>query len=152
MKYLIIYLFALFPIFTNAEVFSDYERQILATVLILEAGGESYTGMHAVMNVLVNRSNGDLDKVVSEAIRKGQFASMKDVWGKSKPDYSPLITKALKHPSYTSALNIVKAFESDDHYYDPSMGATHFHTITTEPYWASSLEQVQIIGNHVFYK
>ena len=31
-------------------------------------------------------------------------------------------------------------------------GATHYHTIYIEPYWASSLDLVGNIGSHIFYR
>jgi len=31
-------------------------------------------------------------------------------------------------------------------------GATHYHTISIEPYWASSLNQIGTIGSHIFYR
>ncbi|MGY8864314.1 MAG: cell wall hydrolase [Methylophagaceae bacterium] len=31
-------------------------------------------------------------------------------------------------------------------------GATHYHTTSIEPYWASSLNQIGTIGSHIFYR
>jgi spore germination cell wall hydrolase CwlJ-like protein len=36
---------------------------------------------------------------------------------------------------------------------EPSVGtATHYHTVYVIPYWASSLQKIALIGNHVFYR
>lgn len=31
-------------------------------------------------------------------------------------------------------------------------GATHYHTVYVDPYWASSLAQIGHIGSHIFYR
>jgi len=31
-------------------------------------------------------------------------------------------------------------------------GATHYHTVYVDPYWASSLTQIGHIGSHIFYR
>jgi hypothetical protein len=35
--------------------------------------------------------------------------------------------------------------------YGPIGFATHYHTLQVHPYWASSLQTVGVIGNHIFY-
>ena len=35
---------------------------------------------------------------------------------------------------------------------DVTNGATHYHSTSVKPYWADSMMQTAIIGNHIFYR
>ena len=35
---------------------------------------------------------------------------------------------------------------------DITNGATHYHSVTVNPWWANSMEVTAIIGNHIFLK
>jgi len=35
---------------------------------------------------------------------------------------------------------------------DVTMGATHYHNMTVNPYWSSKLAYIMTIDNHIFYK
>ena len=40
----------------------------------------------------------------------------------------------------------------DGFYGDITEGATHYHNVYVNPYWADSLNETVIINEHIFYK
>ena len=35
---------------------------------------------------------------------------------------------------------------------DVTNGATHYHSVSVQPYWSKSMKVTAKIGNHIFYK
>jgi len=136
----------------QAEGFlGSYDRQIVATCLVLEAGGEGAEGMQAVLNVILNRADGYLHRMVPETVKTGAFSCMSSIWKRSEPDYSPLIQRAENQPgAYEQAMNLISLME-EGFLRDNTHGATHYHAAYIHPYWADSLRYLTTIGNHIFY-
>jgi spore germination cell wall hydrolase CwlJ-like protein len=136
----------------QADGFLDgYDRQIIATCMVLEAGGEGSEGMQAVLNVIQNRSNGCLYRMVPKIIKPGAFSCMSDIWKKTSPDYSPLIGRAMDQTkAYDQAMQLIALME-EGFLADNTCGATHYHAETIRPYWADSLRYLTTIGRHIFY-
>jgi spore germination cell wall hydrolase CwlJ-like protein len=129
----------------------SYDRQIVASCMVLEAGGEGSDGMQAVLNVILNRSNGDMRRMVPETVKTGAFSCMSSVWRSSSPDYSPLISRAMNQPgSYEEALQLISTMEQGL-LTDNTGGATHYHADYIRPYWVSSMRYLTTIGRHIFY-
>ena len=129
----------------------SYDRQIVATCLVLEAGGEGTEGMQAVLNVILNRADGSLHRMTSETVKTGAFSCMSSVWKRSEPDFSPLIQRAeTQSRAYEQAMNLISLME-EGFLRDNTYGATHYHTMDIHPYWADSLHYLTTIGNHIFY-
>lgn len=129
----------------------SYDRQIVATCLVLEAGGEGTEGMQAVLNVILNRADGSLNRMVPETVKYGAFSCMSSVWKCSEPDFSPLIQRAESQSgSYEQALKLISLME-EGFLQDNTHGATHYHAAYIHPYWADSLHYLTTIGNHIFY-
>jgi len=129
----------------------SYDRQIVATCLVLEAGGEGTEGMQAVLNVILNRADGSLNRMVPETVKYGAFSCMSSVWKCSEPDFSPLIQRAESQSgSYEQALKLISLME-EGFLRDNTHGATHYHASYIHPYWADSLHYLTTIGNHIFY-
>lgn len=145
-------LFAVAAFRAQADGFlTGYDRQILASCMVLEAGGEGSDGMRAVLNVILNRSNGNLQRMVPETVKTGAFSCMSSVWRSHSPDYSPLISRAMNQPGvYEEALELISTMEQGL-LTDNTGGATHYHADYIRPYWASSMRYLTKIGRHIFY-
>ena len=130
---------------------SSYDRQIVATCLVLEAGGEGSEGMQAVLNVILNRADGCLPRVVQETVKNGAFSCMSSVWKRNEPNYSPLIRHAENQSeAYEQAMNLISLME-EGFLRDNTRGATHYHASSIQPYWISDMRYLTTIGNPIFY-
>jgi spore germination cell wall hydrolase CwlJ-like protein len=145
-------LLSLAAIRVQAEGFLDRaDREIVATCLVLEAGGEGPEGMQAVLNVILNRADGNLYQMVKETSKYGAFSCMAEIWRTSEADYSPLIDRAMsQHGAYRQAQQLIDLMESG-FLADNTCGATHYHADYIHPYWADSLRYLITIGHHIFY-
>lgn len=54
-------------------------------------------------------------------------------------------------PTWLSSLNIARNVVQGK-YGDITEGATHYHNIYVNPYWADSLNETVVINEHIFYK
>ena len=136
----------------QADGFLDnHDRQIIASCIVLEAGGEGPEGMQAVLNVILNRAEGSLYCMVPETIKCGAFSCMSSIWNDPAPDYSPLISRAMNQSgAYDEAMRLIALME-EGFLDDNTRGATHYHAKYIYPYWADSLRYLTTIGNHIFY-
>lgn len=136
----------------QAEGFLDRsDRDIVATCLVLEAGGEGPEGMQAVLNVILNRAGGNLYRMVPETLKYGAFSCMASVWRVDSPDFSPLFDRAMNQSkSYDQAMQLIELMEAG-FLADNTCGATHYHADYIHPYWADSLQYLITIGHHIFY-
>jgi N-acetylmuramoyl-L-alanine amidase len=137
---------------TQAVGFLDRsDREIVATCLVLEAGGEGPEGMQAVLNVILNRSQGNLYRMVPETLKYGAFSCMAAVWRTEQPDFTPLFARAIEqHTAYEQAMELIALMEAG-FLADNTGGATHYHAESIRPYWADSLRYLTTIGRHIFY-
>ena len=145
-------LFSVAALRTQADGFLDRcDREIVATCLVLEAGGEGPEGMQAVLNVILNRSGGNLYRMVPETVKPGAFSCMASVWKSDLPDYEPLISCAKdQSAAYEEATQLIALME-EGFLADNTHGATHYHAASIHPYWADSLRYLTTIGGHHFY-
>ena len=121
------------------NAFALQEREIVAAVLIAEAGGEPVAGMREVAGVIQNRARFS-GKTQTQVVTKPlQFSCLN---GKS---VLALVQQARKHPKFGAALEIAGQKQKTDatHYYNPKLAS---------PSWARSLKVTKRIGNHVFLK
>lgn len=142
---------ALTALNTQANRLSDYDRQIVAACMVLEAGCDGAEGQQAVLNVILNRADGYLHRMVPETIKHGAFSCMSSVWGSSSPNYSPLIRRAQNQTTaYFTALRLIATMERGL-LWDNTYGATHYHATSIRPYWVSEMSYITTIGGHHFY-
>lgn len=135
----------------QANGLSETDRQIVASCMVLEAGCDGLTGMQAVLNVILNRAEGYLHRMVPETIKHGAFSCMAEVWNSPSPDYSRLISRAQNQKdAYTKAMRLIVTMERGM-LWDNTYGATHYHATTINPYWASDMTYITTIGGHHFY-
>jgi len=118
------------------------ENEIVATVLILEAGGEKDDRcMSAIYEVICNRQIKRHLSKIEVCLQKYQFSEFND--GKIKEK----IAKAKKHPKYKKALSLISMKT------DYTQGATHFYsTNIAKPYWAKKMKETLALGAFKFYK
>lgn len=123
---------------------------IIATTLVLEAGGEGDRGMQAIANVLRNRSNKKGTTPVKEALQNKQFSMWND-YNAGNEQMSDVISRAKKHPKWNIAVDYAKRINSLP---DVTNGATHYYNPhKVNPVWGADSEtwkQHKNIGNHKF--
>ena len=109
----------------------------LATVIFLEARGESEIGQYAVAEVVLNRvEHEDFPNSICAVVKQpNQFA-----YTSSLPD-SDEKDKALE-----IARDIIENGSS------LTLGATYFHEERSRPYWVDHFDRTTKIGSHIFYK
>jgi len=101
---------------------------VIATTLIGEAGGEGEKGMHAVMNVIMNRvksSNDPVRAAVAAVLKPKQF-SMFNSYTLGNTDIRDIIDKAKQHPRWKIAQDLALKGLSGK-LQDITDGATHYH-------------------------
>jgi len=135
----------------QAGQLSEYDRQIVASCMVLEAACDGAEGMQAVLNVILTRADGYLHQLVGQTTKHGAFSCMSSVWRTSSPNYSPLITRAQEHgETYEKALQLIAIMEQGL-LWDNTYGATHYHATSIRPYWVSDMSYITTIGGHHFY-
>ncbi len=124
------------------------DRDICATALIMEAGGEGRTGMELVWQVVWERvaSKRWPDTPAKVLLQPKQFSCFNNV------SLGRAINTAQKHPRWRDALGIVSA----PPVYRPSVnvrGCNHYHaTYIKKPYWAKGVEPKLTYKRHHFYR
>jgi len=138
---------------------------VIATTLIGEAGGEGEEGMHAVMNVIMNRvkSSNDPVKAAVAAVLKPKQFSMFNGYTLGNTDIRDIINKAKQHPRWKIAQEIALKGLSLK-LQDITDGATHYHVSRGKskvtPKWTHpsvggrNVQAVvtNTIGSHTFLK
>ena len=116
-------------------------QELIASVVILEAGGEGKQGMQAVYEVINNRAkDGNLVKIV---LAKKQFSCMNSL----APDQA--FAKAKKHINFNYALSLASK--------SPETCLTHgsifyYSDSIKPPVWAKNMKQAIKINHHIFLK
>ena len=140
---------------TFDELKSKDPIDILARTLWGEARGEGYKGMHAVCNVVLNRSAYALSRkkgfwwgsdIVSVCLKPWQFSC----WNKNDPNRQKLVNVTAYDRSFELALSIAKRAINGE-LDDITLGADHYHLKTLSPFWTKDETPVCTIGNHIFY-
>lgn len=130
---------------TNGQV-TDLELRIYTATVIGEAGGEGVKGMAAVAWVIRNRvlNPGWPNGVVGVCLEPLQFS----FWnGDSKRRAAVLMDESeVFRRAQKVCINVWTGASPD-----ATGGATHYHSVTIRPPWASALRHTTTIRNHVFY-
>jgi spore germination cell wall hydrolase CwlJ-like protein len=110
----------------------------LALVVYTEARGESYQGQVMVAEVVINRVDHDSypDNVCGVAFQKRQFSGMTSDISIDEPE------------AWDTAVSVAFSVMEG---YATGTKATHFHTNSASPVWASKLERLDTVGGHTFY-
>ena len=147
---------------TNNNDIIDTKKLTSAYVVVAtlwgEARGEGESGMQAVMNVIMNRANGNFDKAKDIVLKPKQFS----IWnGINNPEESAINLAKIQSaggrgakdgPMYKKAVELVdKAMKGQ--LTDITGGATfYFNPKKANPKWAAKMIKIKSIGNHDFYK
>ena len=128
----------------SSTAFSYSDRDVVASTLILEAGGEYSVGaMESVHEVVYNRSMKRNKSMSEVCLQKSQFSC----W--NEKDIDSNISKAKKHLRWNKALKIVDTAEMTNY----TDGADHYYADWIKaPYWAADMTLTAKIGRHLFFK
>jgi len=133
---------------TNAVTVPS-SADIIAATLIGEAGGEGVTGMHAVLNVIMNRSRGNFNLARSVCLKRKQFSMWNDA-----PDRAKVVSSAKKHPRWAEAVALVNQARTGT-LGDITSGSKFYYAHKkVTPSWSNPkvFERKTVIGNHTFGK
>jgi spore germination cell wall hydrolase CwlJ-like protein len=122
------------------------QRETVAAVLILEAGGEGNFGMQAVAGVIQNRMvRGRTPYSVVTAPK--QFCA----YTLFRQNKLAMMLKAEKHPRFKYAMLLAAKLEKRQ-VEDVTEGSNHYFATSVSPKWAAKMNYKKKIGNHLFYK
>ncbi len=124
-------------------------QQCMAQAIYYEAASESDAGQRAVAQVVLNRvAHPAYPRTVCGVVYQGserrtgcQFSFTCDGSLARQPS-----TTGFRRASRIARVALGGMV------YAPVGTATHYHTLAVNPYWASSLESVGVIGAHIFYR
>ncbi len=161
MKFIISLYFLLISIFSYAN---DYDEQTicLAQNIYHEARGEKVEGQIAVSNVVINRveSKQFPNDICSVVYQRNQIEIIDKVLKLLRiPAFcqfswtcDPISNDSYKDSeSWKNSQSLAREIVQGAHD-DLTNGATHYHSVYVNPYWADSLNETVVIGNHHFYK
>lgn len=122
----------------------------LSLNLYHEAKNQSFAGMVAVGNVVMNRvASPKFPNTVCGVIKQGgerrryncAFSWYCD--GRSDKPYNKLMYERAQNIAHLILTGAIK---------DITNGATHYHATYVHPYWAKKLHRIMQIDDHIFYK
>ena len=149
---MIIYLWLgwiMFDRYRNRDTDTSIAVDTLARTVWGEARGEGTQGMQAVANVICNRAANPSwwgSGIVDVCEKPYQFSC----WNKTDPNYMKLTTVDTSDAQFCEALRLSR-LACAGLLPDITGGATHYHTKSIQPEWASELKQTAMYGSHVFY-
>lgn len=137
-------------------------EDIIAATLVDEAGGEknALDGMHAVLNVIMNRAKGNLRQGAIECLKPKQFSGWNAVDKKSADAIKKFIDSKRGHSQFKNALKLVDQAKNKS-LKDITKGSNHFLNVQLTkaqrkggklPSWYDPKKVVVDYGKHRFLK
>ncbi len=137
-------------------------EEIVAATLVDEAGGEKnpIDGMHAVLNVIMNRAKGNIRQAAVECLKPKQFSGWNKINKKDPESIKQFIDSKRNHSKFKGALDLVNKAKSGS-LKDITKGANHFLNVQLTkqqrkggnlPSWYDSNKVVADYGKHRFLK
>ena len=137
-------------------------EEIVAATLVDEAGGEKnpIDGMHAVLNVIMNRAKGNIRQAAVECLKPKQFSGWNKINKKDPEAIKQFIDSKRSHSKFKDALDLVNKARSGS-LKDITKGANHFLNVQLTkqqrkggnlPSWYDSNKVVADYGKHRFLK
>jgi hypothetical protein len=137
-------------------------EEIVAATLVDEAGGEKnpLDGMHAVLNVIMNRAKGNIRQAAVECLKPKQFSGWNKINKKDTEAIKQFIDSKRSHSKFKDALDLVNKARSGS-LKDITKGANHFLNVQLTkqqrkggnlPSWYDSNKVVADYGKHRFLK
>ena len=143
----------------NGQVSDSDNRFCLAQNIYFESGNQPLAGRIAVAQVTINRVEDEQfpDRICGVVYQaklgtnwRGEIYPLRNKcqfsWFCDGKSDEPLDTK-----TWLASL-IVARDVMDNFYGDITEGATHYHSVYVNPYWADSLNETVVINEHIFYK
>ncbi|MFQ5624419.1 MAG: cell wall hydrolase [Paracoccaceae bacterium] len=125
------------------------EFDCLAEALYFEARGETVKGQMAVAEVILNRKlSPSFPNTICGVVRQGATRRNACQFSYYCDGRKEVIAEKT---AYERVAKIARLMLDG---YRPSIteGATHYHTLTVQPRWASRMLRTATIGDHVFYR
>lgn len=137
-------------------------EDIIAATLVDEAGGEknSLEGMHAVLNVIMNRAKGNIRQAAIECLKPKQFSGWNPIDKKSADAIKKFIDSKRGHSQFKNALKLVDQAKNKS-LKDITKGSNHFLNVKLTqqqrkggklPSWYDPKKVVADYGKHRFLK
>jgi hypothetical protein len=137
-------------------------EDIIAATLVDEAGGEkdSIKGMHAVLNVIMNRAKNNLRQGAIECLKPKQFSGWNTVNKKDANSIKKFIDSKRGHAQFQNALKLVNQAKIGS-LKDITKGSNHFLNVQLTkaqrkggnlPSWYDPKKVVADYGKHRFLK
>lgn len=131
---------------------------LLAATIWGEARNEGETGMHAVLNVIMNRANQNIAKASTIVLKPKQFSFWNNITNPNEyatnlsKKYSQASPKLPDVESYNKAIKLVDA--AIQHKLPDITGGAqfYFNPSIVRPEWAKTMIKTKTIGHHEFYK
>ena len=122
---------------------------LLAIVIMLEAGGESYQGKLAVASVIWNRAEGKATQVEAALTKRKQFSCLNNGQAHAAASVDRMIIGQGGTEAWWDCLLI--AGEIMDGTFQPTVKATHYYNPSkASPSWGKKLKGKVTIGRHTF--
>lgn len=133
-----------------------HQRECLALNIYHEAKGESELGQRAVAYVTLNRANdpdypNSICGVVYQGVKKNGIPLKNQCqfsWFCDGKDDFPQDKKAYDEAVYVASV-VMNTYGMS---FDPTMGATMYHSDSVKPSWRKAFVETTTIENHIFYR
>lgn len=141
------------PAWTEPSEDTQWEKQIIAACLILEAADQGEEGLRAVASVIANRAKNQGEEYVSIVKRPYAFSALNKASTDTTGEfgYDKLVRKASKDRNWRLALSIVEKLYQDT-LEDNTFGADHYSRRDELPSWSHGMRATAVIGDHLFFK
>lgn len=133
-----------------ASVFSDKEQKCLAEGIYFEARGESVKGQAAVAQVILNRvRNPHYPDTICGVVYQNEDWRNRCQFSFAC-DRIPDIVTSPRH--WKIAKEIAMAVTAGKIWFKDVGSATHYHATYVKPAWGPTMQRVEKIGKHIFYR
>ncbi len=131
----------------------EWEKQIIAACLVLEAANQGETGMQAVASVIANRAGRSPERFIAVVRTPYAFTALNDATtGKTGADgFAPHVRRASNDRNWPLARRIVDDLFSHA-LHDNTYGADHYSRLDRLPSWSHGMRATAVIGDHLFFK
>ena len=128
----------------------------MAVALYFEARGEPLIGRAAVAHVIFNRVIDDrYPNDVCDVIQQGTLGDNTTKIKLNECQFSFFCDGKSDNPTdvqaYMEAVELSQLVFNTS-FYDPTEGATHYHSVKVSPDWALQMTKVVQINDHIFYR
>lgn len=130
----------------------DWERQIVAACLVLEASNQGQEGMQAVASVIANRGKRDSSRYIKIVKHPYAFSALNSATtGKTgATGYAGHVQRASRDAHWSMALRIVDELYANT-LQDVTYGADHYTRRDALPSWSHGMRATTVIGDHLFF-